>query len=344
MAGEVTLTVFILCVGSAVLHASWNMAARKVKGNLAVLTGGMIMALCVLVPIALFIPTQAPLVHSLPFIIATGVTHIFYTALLGLMYSHAEGAVSVVYPAARGTGVAGTALLAGPMLGEPLHLMAWGGILCVVLGIVLLGTAKPLNRLLRSRACSGRRVEGTTRMLAGSRPPVPVEGVDAAEQMETADAAFAASAITQQARDGTLRAVSLGMLCGATIICYNLVDKAGVGVTNPLHYLVGMLVVQILGLVPYLLVCKPHGYELCASAWRDNKHYMAAVGFGPSFTYLIILYALTLAKASVVSALREVSVVFGALFGVVFLREEVSPPMIIGVGCVVVGLVIIKLS
>lgn len=335
MAGEVTLLVFALCVGSAILHASWNMAARKVKGDLAVLTGGMVMALSVLTPIALFVPKKAPWLDALPFVIATGVTHVFYTALLGLMYAHADGAVSVVYPAARGTGVAGTALLAGPILSEPIRAKAWGGILCVVVGILLLGTAKPLSRFLKKRVAALRRDEDATQMLAGGRPPGPMELTEAVEPSPVP---------SQQWCGGTQRAICFGMMCGATIICYNLVDKAGVGVTHPLHYMVGMLVVQVLGLAPYLLLCKPCGRALCASAWRDKKRYMAAVGFGPSLTYLIILHALTLAKASVVTALREVSVVFGALFGVIFLGEEVSVPMVVGVGCVVVGLVTIKLS
>ena len=81
-----------------------------------------------------------------------------------------------------------------------------------------------------------------------------------------------------------------------------------------------------------------------ASADRDAIVFVVIVGVGGPGCYLIILFALRLAynHAGYVVALRECSVVFGVLFGVVLLRERLSSALVFGVLCIVVGLVLIK--
>ena len=101
----VTFPVLALVVGSALLHASWNLAARKVKGDLAVLVCGMgLGALLSLPPSLLLMPASGSLLPALPFALASAALHIAYVVLLGKMYAHADGAISIVYPTARGSG------------------------------------------------------------------------------------------------------------------------------------------------------------------------------------------------------------------------------------------------
>ena len=154
----ITFEIFLLVVGSALLHASWNLAARKTKGDLAVLTWGMALACACLAPALPFVATTGPVLPALPFVVATGVAHIAYLVLLSLMYRHAAGSVSVVYPVARGTGVLGTAIMAGPILSEHVGAVGVVGIVLIVLGVGALGASKAgapcLSRPLR--CCSGR--------------------------------------------------------------------------------------------------------------------------------------------------------------------------------------------
>jgi multidrug transporter EmrE-like cation transporter len=154
----ITFEIFLLVVGSALLHASWNLAARKTKGDLAVLTWGMALACACLAPALPFVPTTGPVLPALPFVVATGVAHIAYLVLLSLMYRHAAGSVSVVYPVARGTGVLGTTIMAGPILSEHVGAMGVVGIVLIVLGVGALGASKAgapcLSRPLR--CCCGR--------------------------------------------------------------------------------------------------------------------------------------------------------------------------------------------
>jgi uncharacterized membrane protein len=71
-------------------------------------------------------------------IIATGLIHTVYFRLLAAAYE--EGEISLVYPIARGSGIALTAILAGLLLKEQLTLVGSIGIGLVCLGIISLST------------------------------------------------------------------------------------------------------------------------------------------------------------------------------------------------------------
>ena len=418
----VSLPVLVLVVGSAVLHACWNLAARKTKGDLAVLTWGAALAGCLLAPALPFVESTGPFEPALPYVVATGVAHIAYIVLLGLMYSHVKGSVSVVYPVARGTGVMGTAMLAGPIIGETIRPAGVVGIISIVFGVGLLGAAKMGVAGLGPVSCASRRgrAAGAGAGAAGAGAAETAAGVasspggltavvavmpkgsstkyaavaanddddddddDDHDDLERATAARPVTAASGPGSDddeqqqqqeairnspapnrsahhrcggccccccnggggggGGAQAIIFGLMCGATITTYSLVDKLGVEKMNPITYIFGMIAVELLGLVPYMLLSGPANRALCVSAVRAKKVFVAIVGIGAIGTYLIILYALSLAKASFVTALRESSVVFGAILGVVVLKEEVTKGMVLGVPCVVAGLVLIKLA
>ena len=68
------------------------------------------------------------------------------------------------------------------------------------------------------------------------------------------------------------------------------------------------------------------------------------VGFFVIFTYIMILFALQLAKVSYVSAVREVSVVLSAFLGVSRIGEENTAQKLAGAGMITLGGVFIGLS
>ena len=59
-------------------------------------------------------------------------------------------------------------------------------------------------------------------------------------------------------------------------------------------------------------------------------------------SYLIILYAFQIAPLSRIVAIRELSVVFGAIAGYAFLKEDFSRTRLAGVIIVVLGIVLVK--
>jgi drug/metabolite transporter (DMT)-like permease len=131
------LTAFTLVVTAALLHALWNLAAKRVSGNIGVLWLGLCVGALVLAPFAAYSALGSFELAGLPYMAATGLLHAAYFSLLAASYRHGE--LSIVYPLARGTGVAGTALFARVVLGERLLALGALGVSSVCLGIVLLG-------------------------------------------------------------------------------------------------------------------------------------------------------------------------------------------------------------
>ena len=64
---SVSVFVFAIVLASAFTHASWNLAARKVKGQLSVFVGGLVVATVCLTPFAFAISAGTmPPVDGLP--------------------------------------------------------------------------------------------------------------------------------------------------------------------------------------------------------------------------------------------------------------------------------------
>jgi drug/metabolite transporter (DMT)-like permease len=135
---------------------------------------------------------------------------------------------------------------------------------------------------------------------------------------------------------------SLWALCtGLAIALYSLVDKVGVGLVNPPVYIYLLLLITWLLLTPWVLI-RERGF--LESEWRRHKGAIAAVGFLSGFTYLMILFALTMSKVSYVAAVREVSIVLSAYFGIVFLGERHGPQKLVGAVLITLGVIAIGLS
>jgi drug/metabolite transporter (DMT)-like permease len=135
---------------------------------------------------------------------------------------------------------------------------------------------------------------------------------------------------------------SVWALCtGGTIAGYSLVDKVGVGLVYPPVYIYLMFVISLLLLSPYVLVTQRAALKL---EWLVNKGPVLFDGFLVLLTYLIILFAFRLSKVSYVVAAREVSIVFSAFLGIVWLKEKHAPQKIAGAVLIALGVVFIGLS
>lgn len=133
--------VFGMVLLSATLHALWNFAAKKVSGNLSVLWLGLCVASVLSWPFAISVYRAEEItLGSTACILATGAIHVAYFWLIAKAYQ--SGDISLVYPVARGSGVAGTALLAFIWLRESLALLGVVGIVIIGLGTALLGASQ----------------------------------------------------------------------------------------------------------------------------------------------------------------------------------------------------------
>jgi len=135
---------------------------------------------------------------------------------------------------------------------------------------------------------------------------------------------------------------SVWALCtGGTIAGYSLIDKVGVGLVYPPVYIYLMFVISLLLLSPYVLAKQRAALKL---EWLVNKGPVLIDGVLVLFTYLMILFAFRLSKVSYVVAAREVSIVFSAFLGIIWLKEKHAPQKIAGAVLIAIGVVFIGLS
>jgi len=125
----------LLVLAAAAIHATWNALTKRAQDQLAFLWSSVSLATLVLLPAgwALLPPEGVP-GAAWPFLVATSVIHAVYFYVLGRAYG--SGEFSLVYPIARGLGVALVPLAAFFLLDERPSPLGALGVLLVVAGIV----------------------------------------------------------------------------------------------------------------------------------------------------------------------------------------------------------------
>ena len=121
-------------LGSAVLHAGWNVAVRAQRDRrreMALMVVGAVVIGAAVLPF-LTPPDRA----SWPYLGVSAVLHVLYFILIGEAYS--RGGVALAYPLMRGTAPMLTACFMVAVFGEALSLGAWAGILSISCGVVLM--------------------------------------------------------------------------------------------------------------------------------------------------------------------------------------------------------------
>jgi drug/metabolite transporter (DMT)-like permease len=133
----VSLAALGLVVCAAGLHAGWNAIAKRGGDPVVFLWLTTVASTAALLPIgAWYLVTEGLQAAALPFVAATIALHALYFYALGRAY--ASGAYSLVYPVARGLGVALVPILALLLFDERLSPLGAAGVGLVVAGIVVL--------------------------------------------------------------------------------------------------------------------------------------------------------------------------------------------------------------
>jgi drug/metabolite transporter (DMT)-like permease len=133
------MTAFILVLASAVIHATWNLFAKRAGGGAAFVWLFAIGSSILYLPVAivLFI-TQSPSLNltTLFFMLGSGALHVVYFLLLQQGYR--VGDLSLVYPLARGTGPMISTAAAVLVFGERPGLIGLLGVALIGVGAFLL--------------------------------------------------------------------------------------------------------------------------------------------------------------------------------------------------------------
>src|SRR6188474_3247985 len=128
-----TAFALTLVLVAAVLHATWNLCAKRAGGGLPFvwLVGAIISALYVPIIIGYWWWQQPRLTWSAAlWIVGSGVLKTAYS--LFLQRSYRTGDFSLIYPLARGTGPLLSTLAAIAILGERPSIVAIGGGLVII--------------------------------------------------------------------------------------------------------------------------------------------------------------------------------------------------------------------
>lgn len=155
------LSAFALILLAGVIHASWNIAAKKANGDarFAFQSGVFMMVLWAPVGVALgwrVVPHWGHVEWA--FIGISGVLHVVY--YVTLLRGYRKSDLTVVYPLARGTGPLLSSLVAIVFLGERISALGVTGIAGVVLGVFLVAGGTGLWRGHRDAAQRERVRQG----------------------------------------------------------------------------------------------------------------------------------------------------------------------------------------
>ena len=152
-----SLNAFALIILAGLIHAGWNIAAKKAGGDsrFAFFTSALMMFIWA--PLGWWIgrdvvPHWGRLEWG--FVVASGLLHVGYYVILLRGYRRAD--LTVVYPLARGTGPLLSSLVAVMLLGERLSALGVFGIAGVVGGVFLIAGGPALVRAAHDPAARQR--------------------------------------------------------------------------------------------------------------------------------------------------------------------------------------------
>jgi uncharacterized membrane protein len=285
-----TLTTFALVILAALIHATWNLLAKKANGGAAFVFLGVVAMVVIYLPVMLVWWWQTPSLFiditatQWLFIALSAILHIAYSLALQRGYQTAD--YGVVYPIARGTGPFLSSLAAIIFLGEAVTVSSAIGIVAIVCGIfVLAGGLRALS-------------DHSPRAKAGAR---------------------------------------WGMTTGAFIALYTVLDGYAVK-----HLAIAPLLLQYCSNLLRVAFMSPmliSQRESIRAEWKKNWRYILIINAIAPLAYIFVLIAMQTAPISHVAPLRELSMLFAAIFGARLLGEKQLGEKFLGASLMLIGVV-----
>lgn len=282
-------TALGLIVLAAVIHATWNLLAKRAAhaGPVFVFFYTSIAALAYL-PWMLWLIFEGVVSWNLPVLLCialSGLLHLAYSLFLQRGYQVAD--LSVVYPIARGTGPLLATLGAFLLLGETPSFHGLAGLIAIIAGIILISTQGKLAKFRQPEARNGLR---------------------------------------------------WGMITGGAISGYTVVDAWGVKALaiHPVVLDWCANAARMVMLLPWVLANRHRIRE------RMRNHWLLALAVGllSPLSYILVLFALRIgAPLSLAAPAREMSMMIGALLGMIILREQVGPVRLLGCVVLIAGVI-----
>ena len=304
-----TGSALALVLGSAVVHAAWNLAAKKSSGGVSYV---FMVAVCSTVlwsPLGIWliltgkaIAAGASVAVAVLHLAGSAVLHFAYFACLQKGYQC--GDLSLVYPLARGTGPLISTVLAIILYGERPSVPAFCGALLIAAGAFFLASGGE-GGSDRSSAASAE---------LGRQPAVSAA--------KAAGAAEVVAAVGAAGATGQNQAITWGLLTGLFIAGYTLWDKHALAVAgvNPLFLEWGTCLGRFVMMAPWFLLTRQKRAAF-AESWKCLRRQAVIVAALSPVSYMMVLSALAVSPVTYVAPAREISILLGTLAGSRLLSE-----------------------
>ncbi|OJU15593.1 MULTISPECIES: DMT family transporter [unclassified Sphingomonas] len=288
-----TFASLLLVVLASLVHATWNLLAKR-----AAAVGPVFVFAYNLVACVAYAPWVVYLVIAgrgtawtgvgAAFVLLSALIHLGYSLCLQRGYQVAD--LSVVYPVARGTGPMLSTIGAFLILGERPSGLGVLGLILVVAGIGLIATQGDLSAFRRPGGQAG---------------------------------------------------VRWGSATGGLIATYTVVDAYAVKTLGIVPVMLDWFsnLLRFFLLSP-LVIADP---RRALAAMRGYWRFAIGVGLLSPLSYILVLAALgSGAPLSLVAPMREMSMMVGALMGMLILHERVGPWRLVGCGVLIGGVVFLS--
>lgn len=156
-----TLNAFGLIILAGLIHACWNIVAKKAGGDSRFAFFTSLLLMLVWAPLGWYLGRDVvPLWGAVEwgFVAASGLLHVGYFVILLRGYRKAD--LTVVYPLARGSGPLMSSLVAITLLGERISALGVAGIAGVVGGVFLIAGGPAMLRAAHDPAARERVHKG----------------------------------------------------------------------------------------------------------------------------------------------------------------------------------------
>lgn len=137
------------------------------------------------------------------------------------------------------------------------------------------------------------------------------------------------------------RGVAVAMFIALLISIYSVIDGAAVKVGSATAYVMTMFALVPIPITPFIL--RQYGWDHLWSELKDQGIRLPLMGVLGVSAYLLAVLAYSMAPLSYSGAIREVSVVFGALAGWWFLNERMGALRVLGAAVIFAGILVITI-
>ncbi len=277
-----SLTVFIVVIFAAFLHATWNAMVKNEKDKYLAVSGIVFGHVPASIVVIFLIPS--PSVESIPYIILSAILHNGYQWFL--LSAYKLGDYTKVYPIARGSAPIFVSIVSLIFFAVVLSRFELLGIAVICLGILSLSFQDSTS--IRNR-----------------------------------------------------KAIIYALITGSFIMSYSITDGYGARISaSILSYMGWSFILNAFLFAILLNFMKQPG--IITRVAKDGKFIFFVGGTISYLVYAIIVWGFTQAPIPVVTALREISIVFALLIGTFFLKEKFTYLKTTAVLTIFIGVILLK--